>query len=487
MHPRRLLAALGFLCGWGAGDVAFGCRGIVPIPCAPAMCESIRQHFAHVEAGRPETFSSHRVSLLSQVPLSSMGGVSGTRGSSLFGWVDPLTRREYAIMGRSNGTAFIDITNPVAPVYVAELPKAPGSSDTLWREPKVYRNHAYIGVDGTNHPIQVVDLLQLRAYSGTTLNLASTTYSGTGSVSINRVHTLAVNPDSGFLYAAGTNRHGGGLHIVDVRNPSAPVYAGGWAGDGYTHETQVVVYQGPDIEHRGKEIAFSSNGKFDATDTVSIIDLSNKAAPVRLSAAGYPNVGYIHQGWLTEDQRYFFQNDEFDETDGVTGGRTRTHLWDVSDLDSPVYRGFFDHETTSVDHNLYVKGKYLYQTNYTTGLRIFEMGDLSSSDSSTWLKEVAWFDAFPENDAPTYNGAWNNYPYFPSGNIVISDLDRGLFVVRPNLPLDQPLPRPIYPWAPTLLPEPCAGPVTLLAAVVSLRRRKNLVDSRRCRGEHGSA
>jgi choice-of-anchor B domain-containing protein len=376
-------------------------------------------------------FNSWNVTLKSQLPLPQMGGGVG---SSLYGWVDPLTRREYAIMGRSNGTAFVDITNPTQPRYVANLAMASGSSATDWREPKVYGNFAFVGVDGTNHPIQIIDLTKLRAYNGSTLQLAADrNFRGNGNT-LTKAHTLAINPQSGFLYAARTDKYSGGLMAIDVRNPLNAFEAGGFSGDGITHETQVVTYTGPDVQHRGKEIAFNSNAKTGATqDTFSIVDVTNKTSMTRLSTQFYPGARYIHQGWLTEDQRFFFQNDESDESGGVTS-RTRTHLWDVADLDNPVYKGYWDNDTTSIDHNLYVKNGYVFQTNYTTGLRVLKIGNLFSSDPDDWLEEVAYFDTYTANDGKTFNGAWNNYPFFPSGNIAVSDIDGGLFVLRPDLP-----------------------------------------------------
>lgn len=432
---RRTRVAL-WLSVAGLATPALACPGVVP--CVPTAC--FKMHVStplRDPRSAPESasvFSSLNMTLLAHVPLNQMGGPAGITGSSLYGWTDPQTQHEYAIMGRSNGTAFIDVTNPTQPVYVGNLPKFGASASTLWREPKVYGNYAYIGVDGTSHPMQVVDLTQLRNYSGTTLTVNAGSYSGVGTVSISAIHTLAINPDSGFLYAAGSNRHSGGLHVIDVRNPATPVFAGGYATDGYIHETQVVTYHGPDTQYQGREIAFNSAGKFDNSDTLSIVDVTNKSAMTRIAARGYLNVGYIHQGWLTEDHRYFFQDDEFDETNGVTGGRTRTHMWDVSNLDNPVYRGFFDHTTTSIDHNLYVKGGYLFETNYTTGLRVLKIGNLQSNKPKDWLTEVAYFDTYMANDGQTYNGAWNNYPFFRSGNILVSDIDGGLFVLRPNLP-----------------------------------------------------
>lgn len=224
---------------------AAGCPGIVP--CMPSSC--VTMHTATRQEGPlsimgPLDYTSLNISLMSNLSLSAMGGVSGTTGSSLYGWTDPLTNREYAIFGRSNGTAFIDVTDPRNPAYVANLPIASGSAPTDWREPKVWGNYAFIGVDGTNHPIQVVDLTKLRNYSGTTLQLAADrNFRGNGNT-LTKAHTLAINSSSGFLYAARTDKYSGGIMAIDVRNPLNPLEAGGFSGDGITHETQVVI-RGP--------------------------------------------------------------------------------------------------------------------------------------------------------------------------------------------------------------------------------------------------
>lgn len=428
---------------FGLSTPVFACPGVVP--CVPSYCFDMHRGplVARVQYPGPQlnTFPAQNITFQSQVPLAQMGG---GQGSSLYGWVDPLNNREYAIMGRTNGTAVIDITNPTQPAYVAEIPKQSGSNNTSWREPKVYGNHAYIGVDGTSHRLQVVDLTQVRNYSGTTMTLNAGSYTGqSGTLSITRVHTLDINKDTGFLYLSGTRPETSpssqtpavGLHIVDVRNPGNPTFAGFYNGDDYTHETQVVTYRGPDSRFFGHEIAFNSNGKTGSrVDTVSVVDVTNKSNIVPLATKTYTGARYIHQGWLTEDHKYFFQNDELDETGGVTGGRTRTHLWDMRDLTNPVYKGHWDNTTSSVDHNLYVKDGYVYQTNYTTGLRILKIGNLESNNPSDWLEEVAFFDTYLPSDSSSFNGAWNNYPFFPSGNVAISDIQGGLFIVRPDLP-----------------------------------------------------
>ena len=78
----------------------------------------------------------------------------------------------------------------------------------------------------------------------------------------------------------------------------------------------------------------------------------------------------------------------------------------------------------------YVKGNYVYQANYTGGLRILSLDAINDGE----LKEVAYFDTYPENNITDLNGAWSNYPYFESGIIVVSDISNGLFILKPNLP-----------------------------------------------------
>ncbi len=476
MNHRAAAVVATAVLGLTAPSVARACPGMYA--CVPSMCTEmdrakVRNQTGPGTANAGLTSAAYNMTLMAQVPLTQMGGTATSDGSSLHAWVDPITRREYAVMGRTNGTAVIDVTNPTQPLYVANIPSA--GSNTQWREPKVYGNHAYIGVDGGTHRLQYVDLTQVRNYSGTTMTLSNYgTYTG---ANVTKVHTIGLNAQSGYLYLSGTNLNSGAPHIVDIRNPGAPVPAGNVPGgtgfDGYSHENQVVIYNGPDAQYRGREIMMSSNG----SRSLSVVDVTNKSAPTRIATKTYSGARYIHQGWFTEDQRYFFQNDELDEP-GV--GQTRTHLWDMQDLDNPVYRGFYRHATSSIDHNLYVKGNFLYEANYTTGVRVFKTGDLASSDSTQWLTEVAGYDTYAPTDGATFNGAWNVYPYLPSGNILVSDIDGGLFVLRPSLPqeggLGDQIGKPIRFGGNmgALVPEPGSASLLVAAAAgLALRRRRD--------------
>ena len=236
---------------------------------------------------------------------------------------------------------------------------------------------------------------------------------------------MVINEESGYAYIVGAGSSpqpcGPGLHIVSLHEPDRPQYAGCFldSESRYTHDAQCVIYRGPDAEHVGKELCFGSN-----VDALSIADVSDKDNPVPLARTTYPNAQYAHQGWLTDDQRYFYMNDEADEMGGSVEG-TRTLIWDVADLDDPQLIHEFVSHSKSSDHNLYVKGDLMYQSNYTAGLRILDISD------RTRPVEVGFFDtvsAIP--DAPGFYGSWSNYPFFDSGTIVVTSINEGLFVVR---------------------------------------------------------
>ena len=340
----------------------------------------------------------------------SIDEVGGGDMNDIWGWVDPVDGTEYAILGRSNGTSFIDMSDPTNPVMVANLPTNTVAS--LWRDIKVHNNHAFIVSEAANHGMQVVDLTQvLEVAEGPVVLTPVASYIGFGNA-----HNIAINEETGFAYAVGTNTAGGGLHAIDISNPGAPSVAG--TNDGpYTHDAQVVLYDGPDTDYAGKEVAFCFNG----SGGVAIVDVTDKADMVQIAAFNYSQSAYTHQGWLSEDGRFLYFNDELDESN--YGNGTRTYIADVSDLDAPVVVGFYEADNTSVDHNLYVRGNKIYASNYLSGLRVSEIGPNGS------LTPYAYFDTNPDTDSVAFYGTWSNYPYFPSGNIAISCRSVGLFMV----------------------------------------------------------
>ncbi len=309
-----------------------------------------------------------------------------------------------------------------APVYLGDLPTT--TIGSTWRGIKVFADHAFIVSEAPNHGMQVFDLTQLRSVTSPPVTFTeSAHYAGFGST-----HTLAMNTRTGYAYAVGTRTCEGGLHAVDVRTPASPRTAGCFSLDGYTHETQCVLYTGPDTSYRDREICFNSN-----EDTLTIVDATDKLEQIQISRTGYGGSAYTHQGWLTEDQRFFLVNDEGDEL--AFRHPTRTWIWDVSDIDAPVLASRYDGPTSSIDHNLYIRGHLVYESNYRSGLRVLDASEVARGV----LSEVGFFDIYPPDDTPAYNGAWSVYPFFTSGSIAVNGIEQGLFVLSPRVtPRGQP-------------------------------------------------
>ncbi len=369
---------------------------------------------AFCENGFADIYPCNNYDLMGFVPLNELGNTT-TEGSDCWGWTDPSTQKEYALFCGTTGVAFVDITTPNVPVVVGKLPTATISSP--WRDIKVYKNHAFIVADrANNHGMQIFDLTRLRNVANPPQTFtADETYTGFGSA-----HNIVINQSTGYAYAVGTSRletYAGGPLFIDIKNPLTPLDAGGYFG--YSHDAQAVTYNGPDTEHNGKEILISSN----ETEVV-IVDVTNKNNPILLSSINYNNVGYTHQGWFTEDMRYFILGDELDEIN--FGTNTRTVVFDFSDLDNPTYHMDYLGPSAAIDHNGYVLGNQYIQASYAAGMRILDISNIDSKN----ITETGYFDTHPEHNATSFDGAWSVYPYFASGNIIISDINRGLFIVR---------------------------------------------------------
>ena len=357
--------------------------------------------------GSAGDYSCSGIDLKQRVALATM---QGTAGNDFWGWVDPDTGNEYALMGVTNGTAFVDVTDPENPVFLGILPTE--TVESSWRDIKVYADHAYIVADNAGaHGMQVFDLTRLRTAVPPETFIADIVYNG-----FSNAHNLAINEDTGFVYAVGTDTCRG-LHIINISMPISPVSMG-CHEDYYVHDAQCVNYLGPDMDYAGREICVSA-----AEDRIEIVDVTDKMFPVSISNEVYPDLAYVHQTWLTEDHQFLLVGDEIDELN--FGVPTRTHVFDVTDLDAPVYVFPYEAATASIDHNLYVLDDRVFQANYTTGLRVLQFGDLANNE----LMEIAFFDTFPDSDAAIFDGAWSVYPYFPSGTIIVSDISNGLFIL----------------------------------------------------------
>ncbi|MFZ4660303.1 MAG: choice-of-anchor B family protein [Caldilineaceae bacterium] len=372
--------------------------------------------------GFADVFPCANVDLLAFLPHTMIGGDTN---NDMWGWTDPVTGKEYAMVGARDGVAFVDISMPTAPRFLGKLPTH--ATRSSWRDLKVYQAHVFVVADkNQGHGMQVFDLHQLRTLTATTETTATLLLSETAHYNgFSDAHNLAINEETGYAYAVGSETCSSGLHMVDIRDVNTPQFAGCYSEDGYIHDTQCIIYRGPDPDYQGRELCFNSS-----VSQMTIVDVTDKSAPTRLSAIAVKGNIYMHQGWLTPDRHYFLLDDEMDEWFGRHN--TRTYIFDVSDIDAPQFVNAYTAALPSVDHNLYITGTYAYEANYTTGLRILDLKAIQEGN----LTETAFFDTYPENNDAWSAGAWTAYPFFKSGVVAISTLDRGLFLVKPRLTPD---------------------------------------------------
>ena len=370
-------------------------------------------NFKACENGMADIYPCDGYDLLARVPLSDFGAQSA---NDIWGWTDPMTTKEYAIIGLDNGTAFVDISDPENLIYLGRLPTATTSSP--WRDIKVYNDHAFVVSEASGHGMQIFDLTRLREVSNPPINFTvDASYNGFGNA-----HNVVINEVSGYAYGVGTARddaYFGGAHFINIQQPVNPIADGGVGINGYTHDANVVTYNGPDTEHVGKEIYVGAN-----ENSIVVVDVSDKSNPQNISVINYSNTAYTHQGWFTEDHRYFIVGDELDEVN--FGFNSRTLVFDLTDLDVPLLHTTYTGSTTAIDHNGYVKGNEYFLANYTAGVRVL---DISGIDSEI-VTESGYFDTYPSNNVPQFNGVWSVYPYFNSGKILVNDINSGLFIVR---------------------------------------------------------
>ncbi len=318
--------------------------------------------------------------------------------NDIWGYVDS-QGREYALLGTQHGTSIVNVTNPSNPIQVAFIP----GPNSIWRDIKVHSHYAYIVTEGTGtgRGLQIVDLSDL-PNSATLVNTIETWFT--------RAHNIFI--DNGFAYVIGTN-NGGGMHILDLSNPTNPTRTAYYSGSNYIHDVYV----------------WNDTVVAAAEDSYDLIDVSNKANPVLISVSpSLPGI-YAHSGWMTEDKRYFVGTEEFDVRDITVWDLQDRTTWDLIfptwQMSNPV--------PLSGDpvHNLFIKGNYAHISYYKHGYVVLDISD----PTNPFL--AGEYDTYPSNSG-TYNGAWGCYPYLPSGVILISDINTGLYVLQFNPPSNVP-------------------------------------------------
>lgn len=389
--------------------------------------------------GLADIYECNNIDLVAHIPLNQFG-TSPNEGNDIWGHIDLNTGKEYAIMGVRNGVSVFDVSTPDSPVEVGSIP----GEDALWRDIKVYQYfdsalgiwqaYAYVTIDGPNsNGLTIVDLNQLP--EKITLAELNDTVVKTHNVYISNVDysfNFALPNTSAILQLIGSNKNGGLFNNYDLSSPGTvnqltqTPSANDPSGRQYTHDgTSLVVSD----SRKDVECINSSNPNCTVfvdfnEDRMNIWDITNTDSVSKLSSVTYDNPQYVHSGWWSEDRKFVFVHDELDEA--YNGINTTLRVFNIESLKNPVEVGSWVGETAAIDHNGFVRGNRYYMSNYERGLTVLDITDPATP------VEVGSFDTYPVSDNTNFNGAWGVYPYLPSGLILVSDMNSGLYILRDN-------------------------------------------------------
>jgi choice-of-anchor B domain-containing protein len=322
--------------------------------------------------------------------------------ANICGYVDSLGN-EYALVGASLGMSIVDVSNPATPTEVLQVP----GPDNLWKEIKVRGKYAYVTSEGGGG-LQIINLSSLPNVGG----VISHSWTGDGAIAgqLNTIHALHI--DQNFVYLYGSNLFNGGAVVADITDPWNPTYLGnyemGSSSDAYVHDG----YVRNDTLYAGHIYS----GYF------SVVDFTDKANPIELVNQYTPN-NFTHNTWLSTNGKTLFTTDEVD--DSYLTSYDLSDLSNVAELDriqSNPGSGSMVHNT----HILNVNGNDFAVTSwYKDGFTIVDAGRPQN------LVQVANYDTYAGSGGGS-QGAWGVYPYLPSGTIIISNIDEGLFVLSPT-------------------------------------------------------
>jgi choice-of-anchor B domain-containing protein len=423
---RNALAVRGF--HW-AESAAAAARGEISLAGGAAL-QSAQSATATCVQGFAGQFPCRNIDFLSQIPLSGFPS-RPVSAANVWGFVDLNDNREYAVIGLRNGTAIVDVTDPVNPREVITI----SGNSSPWREVKVYqardvaanrwRAYAYVTTEAANSGLQTIDmsgLPQSAVLASTNMDTGSqhTLYVS----NIDYATNVAEGPLQPVLYVAGSNLNGGSWRAYSLANPAAPQLVSSAPSSRYMHDsTSLLLTDGRTAQcapgHNPCEVLVDFN-----VNEVELWDVTNKLQPVLLGAATNPSNRYIHSGWPTLDQRHVFFHDELEEIQ--LGLPTQIYTLDLANLASPTVNISHQGTTTTTDHNGYTRGAYYYVAHYRRGLVVFD------ASRPTSLAEVGHFDNYlaPSGNSAGTDGTWGVYPFLPSGNLLVSDIENGLFVLR---------------------------------------------------------
>jgi choice-of-anchor B domain-containing protein len=384
--------------------------------------------------GSAGQFACRNISLISQLPLSTFIG-NHNSANDIWGHIDLNTGKEYALMGLQKGTAVIDISEPESPVVVDVI----SGQSSVWRDIKVYqfyhldsaswRAYAYVTTDNvSSEGIAIIDLSQL-AMNNVSLVIKQSIDNSAHNIYISGVDyglNIATEGQTPLVHILGAERNGGAIRSYNLDNPellSSEFDANGMTRADYSHDATSLLV----LDERSSQCP---NGDMDGClvmvdfneQEIHLWDQTNPSIRNKLSSTTYQQADYIHSGWWTEDKNYIFVHDEGDEQQ--YGVNTTVQIFDITDLNEPRHVTAWRGPTAAVDHNGFVRGNRYYMSNYTRGLTILDISDPESPI------EAGFFDTYPTSNSNVFQGAWGTYPYLPSGLVLVSDSNTGLYILK---------------------------------------------------------
>ena len=336
---------------------------------------------------------------------------------------------EYAIIGSSLGTHLFDVTDAINAEEVAFIPGAVQGPMLVHRDMKTYQHYLYIVCDEGPGTLQIVDLQYLP-------DSAVIVYDS--NALFTRAHNIFIDTLHARLYTCGGNS---GFGVYDLADPEQPVELliadqdlPWWNNAiGYVHD----MYARDNVAYLNDQ------------DAMHIVSFTDPFSPVILgSLTNYPQAGYDHSGWLNDDGTVYVLADETHGND--------LKLFDVTD---PTDIQFIDTigvewSVNSIPHNPLINGDLLHVSYYYDGYWLWDISDPGNS------QVLGYYDTYPEPTGTSYKGAWGVYPFLPSGHVLVSDMQHGLFVFDVDQALtarEQELrPPDLRVW-----PNPTSGPVRI--------------------------
>lgn len=382
-------------------------------------------------AGKAGEFNCNKLDLLAHVPPATLGN-SNSHGNDIWGHFDLNDNREYALVGLTNGVSVVEVTDPVNPRVVNFIP----GQNTVWRDLKTYQyfdesrrrwmSYAYVTADAASAGTMILDLNQL---PNNVVQIASEkTDTSAHNIYISNVDYstgVALTSRTPYMHVAGSDKQGGAFNSYSLANPTNPTSVYKNAANSrnwYSHDVSSLW-----ITDARREQCVDKNNDCDVMldyneDEILLWDKTNSDKPFNLARSTYQYLSYVHSGWWTEDKQFISVHDELDEQRYSLN--TRVRFFAINNLRSPELAGEYIGPSPAIDHNGYTRGNRYYISNYERGLVVLDISDPRNP------VEAGFFDTYPIANSASFNGAWGTYPYLPSGNIVVNDINSGLYVIR---------------------------------------------------------